>query len=89
MYPPKYFQTNKEESHKLSTLINDNPLATLLVNIDEPLPHISHIPFHFVECDTANETESKVLLAHVSNHHPLAEKLLAQENVQVSLVFPW
>ena len=59
MYPPKYFQTSDEENHKLSALINDNPLATLLVNIDEPLPHISHIPFHFAEDDASTATEKK------------------------------
>lgn len=87
MYPPKLFQTNKEESYKLCALINDNPLATLLVNIDEPLPHISHIPFHFAECSLSTETESKILIAHVSNQHPLARELLTQKGVQVSLVF--
>ncbi len=87
MYPPKYFQTTEEENHKLSTLINDYPLATLLVNIEETLPHISHIPFHFAEYDSSTETENKVLIAHVSNQHPLAEKLLTQDGVLLSLVF--
>jgi transcriptional regulator len=95
MYPPKYYQTNKEEIQKLNAVINDNPLATLLININETLPHVSHIPFHFSECkpesepecDLVPETESKVLIAHVSNHHPLAKKLLTQKHVQVSLVF--
>jgi len=95
MYPPKYYQQNEDKSQKLSAVINDNPLATLLINIDEALPHVSHIPFHFSkckseyepECDLVPETESKVLIAHVSNHHPLAEKLLTQKHVQVSLVF--
>jgi len=87
MYPPKYFQTSEEESHKVNALIANNPLATLLVNTDEPLPHISHIPFHFADCDFATETQSKVLIAHVSNQHPLAEKLLTQKNVHVGLVF--
>jgi transcriptional regulator len=91
MYPANCFQTNAEEKHKLSTLINDNPLATLLISVNESLPHISHIPFHFSECESSNETKAqekvKILIAHVSNHHPLAEKLLTQHNVQVSLVF--
>jgi len=87
MYPAKYFQTSEEERHKLSVLINDNALATLLVNIDEPLPHISHIPFHFAEDNASTEAENNVLIAHVSNQHPLAEKLLTQDNVQLSLVF--
>ncbi len=91
MYPPKYFQTSEEESHKLSALITDNPLATLLVNVDKPVPHISHIPFHFAEwaehTENTTETETKVLVAHVSNQHPLAEKLLTQKDVLVSLVF--
>jgi len=91
MYPPKYFQTSEEESHKVNALIADNPLATLLVNTDEALPHISHIPFHFAECaehtENSTETETKVLVAHVSNQHPLAKKILTQKNVQVSLVF--
>ncbi|NQY88538.1 MAG: FMN-binding negative transcriptional regulator [Colwellia sp.] len=91
MYPPKHFQTSAEERHKLCALIADNPLATLLVNMDEPLPHISHIPFHFTECaehtENFTETETKVLVAHVSNQHPLAKKLLTQKDVQVSLVF--
>jgi len=87
MYPPKYFQTTEEENHKLSTLINDYPLATLLVNTEETLPHISHIPFHFAEYGSSTETENKVLIAHVSNQHPLAEKLLTQDGVLLSLVF--
>lgn len=89
MYPPKYFKTSKEERHKLNTLINDNPLATLLVNNNESLPLISHIPFHFSECDAwaETETEMKTLIAHVSNQHPLAEKLLTQNDVQVGLIF--
>lgn len=91
MYPPKYVQTNEDESEKLSTVINDNPLATLLININEPLPHVSHIPFHFAECHSTyyspSEVENQVLIAHVSNHHPLAIKLLTQEYVQVGLVF--
>lgn len=93
MYPPKYFQINKDESHKLNSVINDNPLATLLININEALPHISHIPFHFSGCecesngDSATDTEDQCLIAHVSNRHPLAEQLLAQDHVQVSLVF--
>jgi transcriptional regulator len=87
MYPPKHFQTNEEENHKLSALINDNPLATLLVSIDECLPHISHIPFHFAEDDAATEAGKKVLIAHVSNQHPLAARLLAQGEVPLSLVF--
>ena len=87
MYPPKYFQTSVEENHKLCSLINENPLATLLVSIDEPMPHISHIPFHFAEHSDYVEANSEVLIAHVSNQHPLAKKLLTQENVQVSLVF--
>jgi len=87
MYPAKYFQTSEEENHKLSALINDNALATLLVNIDEAFPHISHIPFHFEECETSAEAKSKVLIAHVSNQHPLAARLLAQGDVPLSLVF--
>jgi transcriptional regulator len=87
MYPPKYFQTSEEENHKVSALINDNALATLLINIDECLPHISHIPFHFTECDASTEVEKKVLIAHVSNQHPLAVRLLTQGDVPLSLVF--
>ncbi len=91
MYPPKHFKKNEDENYKLSAVINDNPLATLLININEPLPHISHIPFHFSECesscDSSSEIENQVLIAHVSNHHPLAKKLLTQELVQVGLVF--
>jgi len=87
MYPPKHFQTSEEENHKLSALINDNALATLLVNINEAFPHISHIPFHFEECDTSTEAKSKVLIAHVSNQHPLAARLSTQGDVSLSLVF--
>ncbi len=91
MYPPKHFKKNEDESHKLSAVIIDNPLATLLININEPLPHISHIPFHFSGCqssyDSPSEIENQVLIAHVSNHHPLAKILLTQEQIQVSLVF--
>jgi len=87
MYPPKHFQIGEEEQVKLSTVINANPLATLLLNVDEALPHISHIPFHFPECDLSTKATNNVLIGHVSNHHPLAKKLLTQENVQVSLVF--
>lgn len=87
MYPAKHFQTSEEEGHKLSALINDNALATLLVNIDEAFPHISHIPFHFEECESSTKAKSKVLIAHVSNKHPLAERLLTQGDVPLSLVF--
>lgn len=87
MYPPKDFYITEQENLKLNALINDNPLATLLVNIGESLPHISHIPFHFVECGLSTETESKILIAHVSNQHPLAKKLITQKGVRVSLVF--
>jgi transcriptional regulator len=91
MYQPKHYKNNEDESQKVSAVINDNPLATLLININEPLPHVSHIPFHFSECqstsDSSSEVENQVLIAHVSNHHPLAIKLLTQEHVQVSLVF--
>jgi len=87
MYPAKYFQVEEEESLKLIAVINANPLATLMVNVNEALPHVSHIPFHFSECDSSTKTQDKVLIGHISNHHPLAKKLLTQTNIQVSLVF--
>lgn len=91
MYPPNHFKKNEDESQKLNAVINDNPLATLLININEPLPHVSHIPFHFLEdestSDSSYEIQNQVLIAHVSNHHPLAVKLLTQEHVPLSLVF--
>jgi len=91
MYPPKHFKKNEDECQKLTAVINNNPLATLLININEPLPHVSHIPFHFLEdasaCDSSAEIQNQVLIAHVSNHHPLAILLLTQEHVPLSLVF--
>jgi len=91
MYPAKHYTINENDSYKLSAVIKANPLATLLININEPLPHVSHIPFHFSEdespCDSSSEIEDQVLIAHVSNRHPLAQKLLTQDHVQVSLVF--
>jgi len=87
MYPAKHFQINVDKSNKLDAVINDYPLATLLINTNVTLPHISHVPFHFAGGDAPLESNDKTLIAHVSNRHPLAEKLLADEHVPLNLVF--
>jgi transcriptional regulator len=87
MYPAKHFQICEEESHKLYTVINDYPLATLLINTNATFPHISHIPFHLSDHDITIKAKEKSLIAHVSNRHPLAKKLLVDEHVPLSLVF--
>ena len=41
MYPPKHYQTNSEdktEQAKLIDLVNNNPLATLIIKIDRTQP---------------------------------------------------
>jgi len=83
MYPPKHYQTNSEdktEQAKLIELINNNPLATLIINSEGKLPHVSHIPFHYDEQQTS-------LVGHTSNQHPLA-KILKQNKIEdIILIF--
>jgi len=79
-YPAKHYQSTQEQLSKYHRIIEDNPLATLVFTNKAGI-EISHIPCHFA---TANKTS---LMAHVSNHHPLAKKLQQSTNVAVSLVF--
>ncbi|SFD28830.1 FMN-binding negative transcriptional regulator [Pseudoalteromonas denitrificans] len=79
MYPPKHYSTDSKNNKQLTKLIADYPLATLLIK-DERELHISHIPFHYDE----NEL---FLIGHVSNHHPLSERLKNSQTVHVSLIF--
>jgi len=83
MYPPKHYQTHSEdktEQAKLIELIQNNPLATLIINIEGELPHISHIPFHFDDKQT-------YLIGHTSNPHPLAKKLKLNQVENITLIF--
>jgi len=83
MYPPKHYQTNSEdqtEQAKLIELVNNNPLATLIINIEGKLPHVSHIPFHYDEQQTS-------LIGHTSNQHPLAKTLKQNQVENIILIF--
>jgi len=83
MYPPKHYQTNSEdktEQIKLIDLIKNNPLATLIINTEDELPHVSHIPFHFDGSHTS-------LIGHTSNQHPIAKKLKQNQIESIILIF--
>jgi len=81
MYPPKHYQIQDKNEHiKLIELIQNKPLATLVINIAGEPPHISHIPFHF------NEQQSE-LIGHTSNQHPLAKQLKLNQMQDISLIF--
>ena len=83
MYPPKHYQTNSEdktEQAKLIDLVNNNPLATLIIKIEGKLPHFSHIPFHYDEQQTS-------LVGHTSNQHPLAKRLKQNQVEDIVLIF--
>ncbi len=78
MYPPKYY-LEYDKTH-LHTLIEQNPLATVLTQDLGSFPDISHIPFHL------NESNS-YLIGHVSNQHPLARKLKENKEENICLIF--
>ncbi|WP_042146731.1 MULTISPECIES: FMN-binding negative transcriptional regulator [unclassified Pseudoalteromonas] len=83
MYPPKYYQTNSEdkiEQGKLIELVTNNPLATLIINRERELPHVSHIPFHFDDNQTS-------LVGHTSNQHPLTKRLKQNLVEDIILIF--
>jgi len=89
MYPANHFkitlddrESQPEESdyRRLIEIIIDNPLATLLVEGEHCFNHVSYIPIHFDE-------NQKLLLGHVSNHHPLAMQLKSCSSVGICLLF--
>ncbi len=79
-YPAKHYQSSKEQLGNYHRIIEDNPLATLVINTDNGV-EISHIPCHF-----ANENKT-TLMAHVSNNHPLVRELQQSTKVTISLIF--
>ncbi|QFI38061.1 FMN-binding negative transcriptional regulator [Moritella marina ATCC 15381] len=84
MYPAKHFQSRDQDLDLLFCVISQDPLATLVFIDTEQMPHISHIPCHFA-------VNNDVIVAHVSNDHPLAAKLNAastsNDGVDISLIF--
>jgi len=79
-YPAKHYQSTKEQLGNYHRIIEDNPLATLIFDTNDKI-EISHIPCHF-----ANKNKTSIM-AHVSNNHPLAKRLLQSPHVAISLVF--
>lgn len=76
MYPSQHYHT--QNSLLLQHIIEQSPLATVLFNqVDDPWPHISHIPFIF---------DQDRLIGHLSRAHPLANKL-TQEEVELKVIF--
>ncbi|QUM77050.1 FMN-binding negative transcriptional regulator [Moritella sp. 24] len=79
-----YDKDKGTENADLFTIIKQNPLATLVFVDAEQISHVSHIPCHF-------DADNHDLIAHVSNHHPLAKALKAMSNgiegVNIQLVF--
>ncbi len=99
-YPAKHFVDNSQFS-ELLRIIEQNPLATLVFSDNNQQLHLSHIPFHLSEQTLANiNTEqcdsliTQTLLGHVSNHHPVAQQLTSNRQincektpVNISLIF--
>ncbi len=82
-YPAKHYQSTKAQLSNYHRIIEDNPLATLVISTNNDV-EISHIPCHFAN---ANNTR---LMAHVSNNHPLVSKLQKSAKVTkitISLIF--
>jgi len=79
-YPAKHYQSTKAQLSNYYRIIEQNPLATLIFSTNNNI-EISHIPCHFYN------TNKTTLMAHVSNHHPLAKKLQQSATVDISLVF--
>jgi transcriptional regulator len=82
-YPRAHFVDNNES--RLINVIKQNPLATLIYCDDNGKIHISHIPFHFQQPLQVNDEScinQQILVAHISNHHPLAVQLNRQQVYQ-------
>ena len=82
-YPKAHFIDNNEPN--LIKVITQNPLATLVYCDDNGKVHISHIPFHFQQPLQVNDKScinQQILVAHMSNHHPLAVQLNRQQVYQ-------
>jgi transcriptional regulator len=82
-YPKAHFIDNNEPN--LIKVIKQNPLATLVYCDDNGKVDISHIPFHFQQPLQVNDEScinQQILVAHISNHHPLAVQLNRQQVFQ-------
>lgn len=79
-YPAKHYRSTKAQLNNYHRIIEDNPLATLVISTGNHV-EISHMPCHF-----ANKNKTSIM-AHVSNHHPLAKALQQSANVVISLIF--
>jgi transcriptional regulator len=82
-YPKAHFIDNNEPN--LIKVIKQNPLATLVYCDDNGKVDISHIPFHFQQPLQVNDEScinQQILVAHISNHHPLAVQLNRQQVLQ-------
>lgn len=82
-YPRAHFVDNNES--RLINVIKQNPLATLIYCDANGKIHISHIPFHFQQpLQVSDESciNQQILVAHISNHHPLAVQLNRQQVYQ-------
>jgi transcriptional regulator len=97
IYPAKHYQSDVKQLDTYYRIIEDNPLATLIFTENNNI-EISHIPCHFANeilerkrktsaNGVKNNTTKTKLMAHVSNHHPLAKKLQQSTGVSISLVF--
>lgn len=92
MYPNEHF-TEHNNPQLIKTIIDNNPLATVVFMQNKAgvhCPHVSYIPFHFVSLpeEKASQPLSKLNLAgHISNQHPLAQQLLTSAQVEITLVF--
>lgn len=82
-YPRAHFVDNSGPN--LINVIKQNPLATLIYCDANGKIHISHIPFHFQQPWQVNDEScinQQILVAHISNHHPLAVQLNRQQVYQ-------
>ena len=82
-YPRAHFVDNNES--RLINVIKQNPLATLIYCDANGKIHSSHIPFHFQQPLQVNDEScinQQILVAHISNHHPLAVQLNRQQVYQ-------
>jgi transcriptional regulator len=79
-YPAKHYQSTEKQRDTYHKIIEDNPLATLIFNNNTDI-EISHIPCHF------SPSNKSIIMAHVSNQHPLAIRLQQSSDVIISLVF--
>jgi transcriptional regulator len=96
-YPAKHYQSHEEHLIRYHQIIKDNPLATLIFSHNSE-SEISHIPCHFAHKESHhvassinkhddNSLNTTQIIAHVSNHHPLAKELRNGSIVKVHLIF--